>query len=302
MFFNRHRLARQLQHFGVRQRIAPSQFGRRILDHRGAVAPHHADGLFAQFAPHHGGEAFFQRGLVHVELIRIDRALHHGLAQPVGRGDEHHVAKTRFGIEREQHAGTGDIRAHHALHARRQRHLGMGKAVMHAIGNGAVVIERRKHLPHIRQQVVVALHMQIGFLLPGKRGVGQILGRGRRAHRNRHPIAQREIGLRSPVSSAAGNAAASTQARISAPACGQRRHIGHIQRRQPVMDARTQIVVVEKIPERLRRGGEAARHLDAHAGQIGDHLAQRRILAADARHVRHRQRLPGERYSQPKPA
>jgi hypothetical protein len=50
-----------------------------------------------------------------------------------------------------------------------------------------------------------------------------------------------------------------------------------------------EIIVIEKIPERLRRRGESARHLDAHVRQLADHLAERGILAADARHIRHRQ-------------
>ncbi len=48
----------------------------------------------------------------------------------------------------------------------------MGEAVMHAIGNGAVVVERGEDLSHVQQQVVLALHVQIGFLLPGERGIG----------------------------------------------------------------------------------------------------------------------------------
>jgi len=175
---------------------------------------------------------------VHVELVGVDRALHHGFAQPVGCGDEHHVAETGFGIEREQHAGTGDIRTHHALYPGRQRHVGMGKTVMHPIGNGAVVVERGEDLFYIQQQRILALHMQIGFLLPGKRGIGQILRSGRRAHRNRHPLAESAIRLAQPRFQRrrqGGRFHPGTNFRAGP---GQGRHISHIQRRQPVINAR----------------------------------------------------------------
>ena len=45
-----------------------------------------------------------ERGLVDVELVRIDRALHDRLAETVGGGDEDDVAEARLGIEREHDA------------------------------------------------------------------------------------------------------------------------------------------------------------------------------------------------------
>ncbi len=49
-----------------------------------------------------------QRRLVDVELVRVDGALHHGLAQAVARGDEDHVGEAGLGVDREHHAGRAE--------------------------------------------------------------------------------------------------------------------------------------------------------------------------------------------------
>ncbi len=48
----------------------------------GILAVYHLDQLRPQGTAQHGGAPSGQRGLVHIELVRVDRALHHGLAQP----------------------------------------------------------------------------------------------------------------------------------------------------------------------------------------------------------------------------
>ena len=269
-----HRLARQFQHLGVVQGELPPQAGRRVLDHGRAVAPHHAASLFAEFAPHHRRKTLRQQRLVDVELVRIHRALHHRFAQTPGGGDEHHVAESGFRIQREQHAGAGDVRAHHALDAGGQRHLGVSKTVMHAIGDRTVVVERSEHLFHVRQQRIRAAHVQVGFLLAGERGIGQILGRGRRAHCHRHIVAERGIGRTQTAFQRGRQAACRHPGADLGPRLRQRRDVRHVERRQPCIDARTQIVMIEKVPECLRRGGKAARHPDARAGQMTDHFAE----------------------------
>ena len=103
------------------------------------VAVDHLDGLAAKRTPQHRGAAGFQSGFVHVEFVRIDRALHHGLAQAVARGDEYHLAEAGFRVHGEHHAGGTDVGAHHALDAGGERDLAMIESMMDAVGNGAVV-------------------------------------------------------------------------------------------------------------------------------------------------------------------
>jgi hypothetical protein len=87
-------------------------------------------------------------GLCTIELVRVDRALHHRLAQAVGAGDEDHVLEAGLGVDREHHARGAEVAAHHALHTGRQRHVGMREALVHPVRDGAVVVERREHMPH----------------------------------------------------------------------------------------------------------------------------------------------------------
>ena len=63
--------------------------------------------LRAQDAAQHGAMALPEGRLVDIELVGIDAALDDVLAEPVGAGDEHHVAKAGLGVEREDHAARG---------------------------------------------------------------------------------------------------------------------------------------------------------------------------------------------------
>ncbi len=89
-----------------------------------------------------------QRRLVDVELVRIHRALHDGLAEAVRGGDEHDVAEAGVGIEREHDAARAEVAAHHVLHAGGQRDGVVIEALMHAIGDGAIVEQRGEHFVH----------------------------------------------------------------------------------------------------------------------------------------------------------
>ena len=184
------RVLRQLLDVGIGQRIAVALLGGHIHRlHQFAChrfffgrGKHHLDQLGAQAAADHRPFARAQHRLVHIELVRIHRTLHHGLTQAVAGSDEHDVLKTGFGVDGEHHAGGAEVRAHHALHTGRQRNIRMGKALVHAVADGPVVVERGKHLLHLVQHVLDAVHVQESFLLTGERGVGQVLGRGRRTH------------------------------------------------------------------------------------------------------------------------
>ena len=118
-------------------------------------------------------------GLVDVELVGIHRALNDRLAESVGGGDEHHVAESGVGVEREHDARGAEIAPHHVLHADGQGDGVVVEVVVHAIRDRAVVEERGIDLVHAGEQVLLAAHVQERLLLAGERGLGQILGRGR---------------------------------------------------------------------------------------------------------------------------
>jgi hypothetical protein len=75
----------------------------------GPVVVDHLDGLGPAIAPQYRVVPGGQGGFVQVELVGIDRALHHCFPQPIGRGDEHGVAESGFRVQREHDAGGAEV-------------------------------------------------------------------------------------------------------------------------------------------------------------------------------------------------
>src|SRR5256885_16842248 len=74
------------------------------------------------------------------------------------------------------------IAAHHLLHGSRERHAAVVKAVMRAVGNATLVVERGIDPPDRLEDVVDAADVQKRLLLASERGLRQILRCGRGAH------------------------------------------------------------------------------------------------------------------------
>ena len=55
----------------------------------------------------------------------------------------------------------------------------MGITFVNPVANRPVVVERGKHMSNLLEDVVDADDIEIGFLLPSKGGIGEVLGRGR---------------------------------------------------------------------------------------------------------------------------
>ena len=265
---------------------------------RPILGEHHLDCLGTQIAANNGRLGLLQHQLADVELIRVHRALHNRLAQAVAGRDEHDIAKTRFRIEGEHHAGCADIASHHALDAGGQRDFRVDEALVHAIGNRPVVIEGGENVLHGREHVVQAMNVEIGFLLAGEGGIGQIFRRGGRAHGNGDVA----VGVLQHLLVGGGNAGVEIKLKRRSydplahfgTGFRQRRHIIHVEAGKRFFDARLKVIVAEKIAESLGRGGESARHPHTGAGQLADHLAQAGVLAAHLLHITHAQAVePG---------
>src|SRR3546814_17391591 len=74
------------------------------------------------------------------------------------------------------------------------------EAVVHAVGDGTVVVEAGEDFLDLAHDVVGAGDVEEGFLLAGEGGVGQVLGGRGRTHRHGHVttsviIAQLSVGL-----------------------------------------------------------------------------------------------------------
>ena len=66
-----------------------------------------------------------------------------------------------------------------------RRDIGMREALVHAVGDRPVVVERGKDVLDAIEDGVDADDVQEGLLLPGKGGVGQIFGGRAGTDRNR---------------------------------------------------------------------------------------------------------------------
>ena len=72
---------------------------------------------------------------------------------------------------------------------------------------------------------------------------------------------------------------------------GERLHVVDVERFETFGDAFGQVVVMQEVTESQRRGGETGRHAHASFSELTDHLAKRRVLAADNLHIGHPQLL-----------
>ncbi|CAM5197085.1 hypothetical protein CDEN61S_01267 [Castellaniella denitrificans] len=301
VLFDDGRVAGQLDDLVVSQGIAVA-FRCGNLDRAHGVA---GDALFVEFHLDQLGAdapaddrivAGGQRGLEDVELVRVHGALDDGLAQAVGRGDEHHVLEAGFGVQGEHHARAALVRAHHALDAGRQGDLGVRVALVHAVGDRAVVVQRGEHVADLFQHVVDADHVQVGFLLAREGGVGQVLGGGRRAH-GEGALA---VGVELGEGGADGLLEVGRERGVDHPLAdfgaggGQFAHVVGVQRVQARVDAGIQARGLQEVAEGVGRGCEAARHANARAGQLADHFPKRSVLASYRVHIRHAELL--ERY------
>ena len=224
-----------------------------------------------------------QRRLVDVELVGIHRALHDGFAKAVRRGNEDDVAEARVRIEREHDAARADIGANHVLYAGGQRHLCVVEALVHAIGDGAIVEQRREHFVHALEHRVAPAHVEERFLLTGERCVRQVFCRGRRAHRDGDiaPAAHALERFEDLALSRGGNGVARIHWRMRAPALASVSTSSTSSVVERLRDARGEAIVLQEVTIGLRRGREAIRHVDAGVREMADHLAERGVLAAD---------------------
>src|SRR5574338_1420979 len=254
----------------------------------------HLDQLGAEVAADHRRLALCQGGLVYIELVGVHRALHDRFAQAIGGGDEDHVLETGFGIDGEHHSRSADVRAHHALHPGGERHLGVGEALVHAVGDGPVVVEGGKHLLHGVEDVLVAVDIQEGLLLAGEGGVGQILGGGGGTH------GEAALALRGDLVVGGFDLRfePGREGRVHDPLTDLRAglqegiHVVYIEPVQGGIDTVGQPFVGQECAIGLGGGGKATR--DAHAGgQLADHLTEAGVLTAHLLDVSHAQFFKG---------
>ena len=155
----------------------------------------------------------------------------------------------------------------------------MLETVVHAIGDGAVVVEAGEDFLHLDHHIVLAGDVEEGFLLTGKARVRKILGGGRRSHRYRHltaavlvaqlAIGTADVAVQFPLQGRTDHPVADLLAGL-----GQRSHILDIQRREAVENTLVKVVVRNEVLEGLRRRRVTARYRNTEIRQVADHFAK----------------------------
>ena len=153
VLFDRHGEPRELVRLGVGDRESmPILVGDIDGDGRGAralaVAEHHAHGLRADGLAQDRRSLRDEVGLVEIELVRVHRALHDGLAQAVRSRDENDLIEARFRVQREHDARGPDVAADHALDAGGQGHGFVREALVDPIGDRPIVVEAGKYFTY----------------------------------------------------------------------------------------------------------------------------------------------------------
>ncbi|MCY1285317.1 hypothetical protein D9M70_342490 [compost metagenome] len=287
VFLDDQRLLGQFGHFGVGEGEAGA-VGAIHVDglHRlaglGFVAVDHLDRLAAQVAAQDGGATGFQGCLVHVELVGVHSALHDGFAEAVGGGDEDHVTEAGLGVQGEHHAGGAGFRTDHALHAGGQGDQLVVEALVHAVGDGAVVEQGGEYLLGGADHIVHATDVEEGFLLAGEGRIGQVFGGGGGTHGHGQVVvvlgqlgeggadfgiqAGGELGIHDPFADLGAG-------------LGQGVDVIHIELVEGGVDAIVQATLLEEVTVGLGGSGKTTRNGNASASQIADHLAQGCVLA-----------------------
>ena len=147
-----------------------------------ALAVSHAYLLAAESTAQDTAKPLFQGRLVNVELVRIDTALDDGFAETVTTRDENHIAKSRFGIEREGDATGREIRADHLHHSDGEGDLEVIEAIVDAVGNRAIGKNGGKATPAGLEQILRAADVEEAFMLARKTRGRQIFCRRRTSH------------------------------------------------------------------------------------------------------------------------
>ena len=114
---------------------------------------------------------------VHNEVVGVHRSGDQLLAETADRLDRGATAPSGDGIRGEEH--TGALRVDHALHDHREPKAFRRDVVALAVGNGAVVPERRPAPPDGVEDRVLTRDTEHRVLLAGEARIGQVLGRCR---------------------------------------------------------------------------------------------------------------------------
>ncbi len=208
---------------------------------------------------------------MHEEFVGVHGTLNDGFTQAVARGHKNDLIKAAFGVKRKHDACGTFIRAAHSLHARGKRHFHVGKALVDAVADRAVVIKRREHFLHAGKDLIDPDDVEVRFLLAGKGGVREVFSGCRRAHRHGNFV----LAVFEPLVKRADFLFEfRRKRRLFNPAAdfgagfGERLHIRHVKSREALGDTVLKAAFLNKEAEGFGRGGKAVRNTDARIGKL----------------------------------
>ena len=173
-----------------------------------------------------------------------------------------------------------------------KRDVGMGKALMDAVGDRPVVVEAGKYLPYRMKYIVQTIDIKECFLLTRKGGVRQVFGRRRRSYRPggvRRAVGQRPERRGKLRLQRAGQRRRGDPAPDFRTGARERRDVVDVERGETRRDPRPEIALREEFTKGERGRREPAGDANAGIRELTDHFAERRVLAADLVDIPHPQ-------------
>lgn len=161
---------------------------------------------------------------------------------------------------------------------------------MHAIGNGAIVEQRSKHMLHRHHHGINALYVKKGFLLAGEGGVRHVFRGSGRTHgerRIRLTVRQLLVGVADCLLQLRLERCIDDPLTDLRAGLGQLADIVGIGTVQQFIDTLVDAALVEKVIKRLGGCRKTIRNRHPKFRQIGDHFPQRGIFASHPLNVVH---------------
>ena len=289
--------ARELLHVPVVEAELAACAARSLLHAHPVLGEHHSIRLGAESSSQDGGTSRAQCGLEGAELIRVDVSLNQRLTEPPGRVHEHDVGKARFGIQTKHHPARSEVGAHHALHARGKGHFGMLEAVVYAVRDGAVGVERREYPRERGEDLLGPAHVQQGFLLAGEGRLGQVLRRRGGAHRDAaldFAVGEFGIGPHDRVRQIGPQFRLLDPPPNPSPARRERVQVLDVEMGEFTGNALVEPVTGNELPECGSGGGETARHPHPRRAEFSVHLPEGGVLPSDLLHIIDAERIEAD--------
>ena len=234
-------------------------------------------------------ETLGQGGLVDIELVRVDGALHYVLPQPVTARDVGGILEPAFGVYGEHHPRRRQIAPHHLLHGDGKGHREVVEFLLLPVSDGPVGEQRGEAGPAGLQQRGVAPNVEVGVLLAGKGGVGEILGGGARSHGGIHfravALAQLVVGVLDRLLHVGRHGgAADERSNFFAP-FGQQGEVRRVEPVQQLFDLAPDAAGIDVVIVGVGGNGKPVRHAYPLVRQIDEHFPEGGVLPTHHRHV-----------------